>query len=394
MTVDAHTRSIALMKFLSALAIRLGVADHVYVVGGAVRNFLMGHRIKDIDVVIDTVGAGKNSEWFALEVEKAIPVTTNLTTNQYGVAILTIAGGGWHIEKGVTVGREVIEIANARRESYGAPEGKGYKPHLVEPCTIHEDLLRREFTFNTLLWRMSDLTDGPEKASVLDLTGRGRSDLEKRLLNTPSPPDKTFSDDPTRMLRAVKFVVRYNFLFDQDVYQCIRANAPKLRQMPWEAVRKILVEDILQGPDPQVAIALLRALNLAPVIKTWLDEEPGFATALGRSLAEADVDVILDLHQLGWSMKSPLGFLDAAGFSRVREILNSLPPEDRTPFVEALKKPPVDQGALFSKYQLEGKDRQRVVQEARKVLLLAPESIGKLHSVVDLALKLQRDGVT
>jgi tRNA nucleotidyltransferase/poly(A) polymerase len=374
------------MKFLADLALKLRVADDVYIVGGAVRNFLMGVPIKDIDVVIDTVGAGKDSEWLAKEIQKAIPVATNLTTNQYGVALLAVSPG-WHIEKGVTGGREVIEIANARKESYGAPEGKGYKPHMVEPCTIQEDLLRREFTFNTLLWKLSDLVEGPEKAPVTDLLGV-RGHLEKRALLTPSPPDKTFSDDPTRMLRAVKFVTRYGFFIDPEVFASIQRNAPKLRQMPWDAVRKLLIEDILQGPEPRSAIALMGNLKLTPVLKTWLDEEPGFGSALGRALCDTSVDVhvILDLYDQEWEMKSPLSFLDIQGRRRLREILKTTDPDTHFAFVEALKKPPIDQSKLFSKYKLEGKDRQRVVRVAREVLLREPEQLRRLFEETDFRL--------
>ena len=385
--MDAHERSVALMKHLAAVAVQSGVGDHVYIVGGAVRNFLMGSKIKDIDIVIDTVGAGKDSEWFADQVRKSVssnvPGNTNLTTNQYGVAILTVRE--WKID-GAFVGRQVIEIANARRESYGAPEGKGYKPHLVERCTIQEDLLRREFTFNTLLWRMADLVDGPEKAEVLDLTGQGRSDLEGRVIHTPSPPDKTFSDDPTRMLRAVKFVARYGFRTSVDVFASILRNASKLRQMPWEAVRKILVEDILEGPNPRQSVVFMQSLGLTPVLKTWLDEEQGFRTALGRALNEADPDLILDLYDLDWTMSTPISFLTKEGRQRLREIIKDMDPNVAYGFVQSLQRPPVDQPALFEKYKLQGKDRGRVLHVAREALLQGPSEANRLHDVVDVLL--------
>lgn len=141
--------SIALMQFLSAVARRLQVGEHIYVVGGAVRNFVLGAPVKDVDVVIDSVALhGKDSEWFAKKVAEAIPAPTNLTTNQYGVAILTVTGD-WMVG-GMNLKGEVIEIANTRKESYGGAGGKGYKPHTIEPATIKEDVLRREFTFNCM----------------------------------------------------------------------------------------------------------------------------------------------------------------------------------------------------------------------------------------------------
>lgn len=147
---EAHAKSLALMKFLSKLAKSLGpkVGEHVYVVGGAVRDFVLDRPIKDVDVVVDSVALGRDSEWFARQVEKAIPVQTNFVTNQYGVVLMKVLGD-WMLD-GLNMKGEDIEIANARKESYGGEEGKGYKPHMVEPSTIEEDVVRRELTYNCM----------------------------------------------------------------------------------------------------------------------------------------------------------------------------------------------------------------------------------------------------
>jgi tRNA nucleotidyltransferase/poly(A) polymerase len=368
------TKVTALMKFLSKAAKQLGVGNHVFIVGGAVRNFIMGLPPKDVDVVVDTVALGskKDSGWFASQLAKLIPVHTNLTTNQYGVAILTVAGP-WQLN-GFDMQGEVIEIANARKESYGDPSGKGYKPHLVEPATIEQDLERREFTFNTLLWRLADLEHGPDKAEVLDLLGVGLKHLEDRELRTPVDPDKTFSDDPTRLLRAVKFVAKYGFKIPPDMKASIQRNAPKLKQMPWDAVRKILVDDIIQGPAPRKSVALLHDLGLGEVLKEMLHGEPGFATALSRSLPEQDIHLVLDLVDLGWTIRTPVSFLRASDLQRLRDILlqNATDQAFEHKFVKALIKPPIDQVRLFDALQLKGGDRQRVAQEARRLLLDEP----------------------
>lgn len=233
----------SLMMFLAREANQLGVGQHVYVVGGAVRNHLMGLPPKDIDVVVDSVslGKGRDSAWFAEQVQRAIPTQTDLTTNQYGVAILTVKGS-WVLD-GQDLRGEVIEIANARKESYAGAggKGKGYKPDEVVPATITEDVNRREFTFNTLLWRMLDLAEGPDKAEVIDLTGVGRQHLREKLIQTPLDPDRTFSDDPTRMLRLVRFAVKYDMKVHPDVAAAVRRNAHRLMDMPWEAVGALLV---------------------------------------------------------------------------------------------------------------------------------------------------------
>jgi tRNA nucleotidyltransferase/poly(A) polymerase len=378
------TKAAALMKFLARLAKRLGVGSHTYVVGGAVRNHLMGLPPKDIDVVIDSVALkGKDSEWFAKEIQSAIPVRTNLTTNQYGVAILTLAEP-WLVEPSFTLPKgETIEIANARKESYSgdaAGPGKGYKPHMVEPATIEEDTLRREFSVNTLLWRLIDLEEGPEHAQALDPTGRGLEDLKERVLRTPQAPDKTFADDPTRMLRAVKFVAKYGFKIAPEVEESIRRNAAQLKKMPWDAVRKILTDDILDGAYPQKSVALMKELGLADVLKEMLHENPGFASALGRYFTSQswDVGVVLDLLDLGWTVRTPLSFLDRAGQARLREILfgHADEPTFEVTFVTGLIKPPVDQQRFFTDFAIPPKERQVVVQVARKLLLDEPQLLG------------------
>jgi len=381
------TKITALMKFLSQVSKRLGVGEHVYIVGGAVRNFMLGLPPKDVDVVIDSIALrGKDSAWFAQQLQRSISAATNLTTNQYGVAILTVSGS-WVLD-GHDMKGEIIEIANARKESYGGEEGKGYKPHLVEPATIEEDLLRREFTFNTLLWRLLDLEHGPERAEVLDLLGSGKQHLEERLLTTPLNPDRTFSDDPTRMLRAIKFTAKYGFKIPAEVVASIRRNAPKLKQMPWDAVRKILIDDILEGPSPRQSVKLMHDLGLGEVLKEMLHEEPGFSAALSRSLPEKEIHLVLDLLDLGWAVRAPVSFLDEKGLKRLREILlsNATDLSFEKKFVDSLKKPPVNQVRLFETLNLQGQARGTVVQEARAVLLEHPElanSPSDLESIVE-----------
>jgi tRNA nucleotidyltransferase/poly(A) polymerase len=262
---------------------------------------------------------------------------------------------------------------------------------MVEPATIEEDLIRREFTFNTLLWRLLDLEHGPDRAEVIDLLGKGKKHLEEKELRTPVDPDKTFSDDPTRMLRAIKFVAKYGFRIPPDVVASIRRNAPKLKQMPWDAVRKILVEDILEGPAPRASVKLMHDLGLGHVLGEMLHEQPGFASALGRGLTDKEVHLVLDLLDLGWVMKSPVGFLDRAQQLRLREILleNAEDPGFEHLFVQSLSKPPVDQQRLFTEYAIPPKERGQVGQVARQTLLERPELAkdpGKLEDAVEAIL--------
>ena len=371
---EEHRRSIALMKFLSGIAKRLGVAEHVYVVGGAVRNFLIGQPIKDIDVVVDsvTLGGRKNSEWFAQQVARAIPAATNLTTNQYGVAILTVSGF-WNLD-GEDMQGEVIEIANARKESYSGVggKGKGYKPTDVQPATIEEDVFRREFTFNTLLWRLLDLTEGPDKAEVIDLTGLGRQHLEERLMHTPLDPDRTFTDDPTRMLRAIKFFVKYSLKLSSDVVSAIQRNAGKLKEMPWEAVANILVRDILDTPKAREALVVMRSLGLIEVLADMIRTEKPFAAFMaGQMTVDKDVQLLLDLAGLGLGDKA-LSFLTPEQQGRLREITVPMERQQASTFLAALKSPPIDNMALIEEFNLPPKDRGILAPTARRLMLEQP----------------------
>jgi len=373
-----HKKSVALMKFLSSVARKEGVAKHVYVVGGAVRNYLLGVPIKDIDVVVDSVelGQGRDSEWFAKQVADAIPAPSSLVTNQYGVAILTVKGE-WELD-GIDLKGEVIEIANARKESYegGGGKGKGYKPTDVSPATIQEDVFRREFTFNTLLWRLLDLADGPDKAEVIDLTGLGRAHLDEKLISTPVDPDKTFSDDPTRQLRILKFLLRYGLKISPDVAASVKRNAPKLKQMPWEAVANILVHDILDSPRASEGLRVMRSLGMLDVLVEMIRETPPFAAYMNRQLSSGNrpVALLLELADIGFSDKA-MEFLTTPQKSRFKSISESLDPDEARKLLDALKRPPADNAALIQEFALEGRDRGVLVSVARDVLIEDPSTL-------------------
>lgn len=368
----SHAKSIALMKFLSEVARGVGAAEHVYVVGGAVRNYLLGVPIKDIDVVVDSVALGRDSDWFARQVVKAVPTGTNITTNQYGVAIITIKGD-WMLD-GYPMNGEIIEIANARKESYSGVggKGKGYKPTDVQPATIEEDVFRREFTFNTLLWKMLDLAEGPDRAEVIDLTGLGRSHLEEKLVQTPLDPDRTFSDDPTRMLRAIKFLVKYDLRLSPEVQASIRQNASKMKNMPWEAVGKILVGDILSTPMARESLLMMAGLGLVEVLAEMIQENPPFAAYMaGQFNANRNVALLLDLADLGLGSR-PVGFLKKDQQIRLREITTPMHHDEASDYFDRLKKPPIDNVALIEEFNLQGRERASLALIAQEVMLEEP----------------------
>lgn len=370
---SAEQRATALMKFLSRIAISLGVAEHIYIVGGAVRNHLLGLAPKDIDVVVDSLAlGGKDSDWFARQIAKDIPAQTNLTTNQYGVAILTVKSD-WFLDE-IPMKGEVIEIANARKESYGESggKGKGYKPTDVQPATIEEDVYRREFTFNTLLWRLLDLAEGPDKAEVIDLTGLGKSHLEQKLIHTPLDPDKTFGDDPTRMLRAIKFLIKYDLEIAPPVAASIRQNAEKMKQMPWEAVATILVRDILGTPSARESLLTMASLGLIDTLADMIrDERPFAAYMAGQFTQNRNVGLLLDLADLGLGSK-PVDFLTKIQQIRLREITTPMDRDEASEFFDRLRKPAINSVALIEEFKLEGRERGEISKIAIEAILASP----------------------
>lgn len=371
---DRHDAQIALLKFLSTVARRAGVADHVYVVGGAVRDFVMGRPIKDVDVVVDAVslGRGRDSAWFAQQVVRSIPTAASYVTNQYGVAIVTV-NGPWTLDRHDLTG-EVIEIANARKESYGAggDAGNGYKPTDVQPATIQEDVERREFTWNTLLWRLRDLAEGPARAEVIDLTGCGIRDLREGVMRCPRDPGIVFSDDPTRMIRLIKFVGRYGFKVPPDVAAAVRRNAPKMANAPWEAIATILVRDVLDKPYARRVLPMMRDLGLFDAIVDMIAGNPPFRTYLERELRGKPAHIVADLLRHGLSDPTPVRVLTPAQRDRFIEAVEGLSPTDAQLLADALQRPPVDNNAIIAEFALRPEHRGRIAPIAREALLADP----------------------
>lgn len=374
-----HDASLALIKFLSDLSKQLGVSRHVYVVGGAVRNFVLDptggkYPVKDIDVVIDSVALdGKDSEWFAAQVARAIPVKTNITTNQYGVALLHISGD-WMLGDQNLKGED-IEIANARTESYA--DG-GYTPDQVNKSTIHEDVVRREFTFNTLLWRLHDLAEGPDKAAILDLTGCGLRDLQEGVMRCPVSPDKTFTDDPSRMIRAIKFLIKYGFTISLEVERSIMKNKDKLKNIPHAHLSNMLINTFLREPTGKRAIIEMHKLGLLDVIKEIARTEKPFREALANwADSEAQVEFLFDLMDFGLPAGKRLNFLTPAQQQQVRSHTVDMGHAKAEQYLQVLTQPGkvLDTKALMLEFNLTGPAVKQIQDVARSVLVLSPELV-------------------
>ena len=325
------------MKFLSRVAEGLRIGKHVYVVGGAVRDFILNQPIKDVDMMIDSVALnGKDADWFASQLRRQIPAATSLDTNKYGVAILTI-NGDWSLD-GFSMKGQTIDIATARRESYGGASGKGHKPTKVSPATAADDVARREFTFNTLMWRLAELAHGPEKAEIVDITGCGMADLKAGMMRCPSDPDTTFADDPTRMLRAVKFLIRYGFRIDHEVEAAIRRNAGKLAEVSYEAIFKLLI-GVLKDRNGVKALREMKRLGLLPVVAKMIQDSEPFAASMRGWAADQNLAELFELLDAGLPIGIELGFLTLRQQERLRMVVVGMTPAEQRELLANLKQP-------------------------------------------------------
>lgn len=214
------------------------LAARAWVVGGYVRDHLLGRVRAEIDVVVEEGGAPQLAVRFAQLAGAGPPVTFE----RYGTAQVTLPG-------------HLVEFVSARSESY-PPDSR--KPH-VQPASLEEDLRRRDFTVNTLLMDF----DG----NIHDRLGGARADLDAHILRTPADPLQTFNDDPLRMLRAVRFAAQLGFELAPDLVPAMRRLNGRLvspvisAERIADELRKMLVSD-----RPRLALELLEAGGLLEVV--------------------------------------------------------------------------------------------------------------------------------
>lgn len=194
--------------------------NKLYIVGGFVRDRIMGNPPSDD---IDIVYAGNALELAEFLYAKGLSLHPPVTYPRFGTAMISIDGIN-------------IELVSARKESYSH---NSRKPK-VEPASLYDDIIRRDFTINTLV-------ENIHTGEIQDLTAYAMDDIKNRLIRTPLDPDITFYDDPLRMLRAIRFSVKFNFTIEEHTYDAITANSNRLDIISRERIRdefaKILLSD-------------------------------------------------------------------------------------------------------------------------------------------------------
>jgi len=225
-----------------------------YVVGGFVRDFLIGReQKKDVDFVV--VGSGLE---FAKKFDEAMKQEGSLVEFPDFDTARYVVGEG---EKQL-----VLEFAGARSESY---RSDSRKPQ-VEPTTLEGDLKRRDFTVNAMAVAVEAFTGlrAPTKTSIkkhlVDPFG-GQEDLVEKILRTPLDPDITFSDDPLRMMRAIRFAGQLDFGIDHQTLESIFKNRERIKIISVERVQEELVK-MMGVAKPSICLTLLFQTQLLDLI--------------------------------------------------------------------------------------------------------------------------------
>src|SRR4030095_14763169 len=191
MEINCTEKELFIFKEVAHAAEQLQV--EAYLIGGFVRDKIIGRDTKDADVVC--VGDGIK---LAKEVAKRFnPVPHVSVFKTYGTAHIKVASGGEVLD-----GAFDLEFVGARRESYTY---HSRNPE-VTPGTLEDDQLRRDFTMNALAISLNATNYG----KLIDPV-RGVDDLKRKIIKTPLDPLQTFSDDPLRMMRAIRFATQLNF---------------------------------------------------------------------------------------------------------------------------------------------------------------------------------------
>ena len=166
-----------------------------------------------------------------------------------------------------------IEIAETRKESYI----KDSRKPIVESTTLQEDLLRRDFTINAIAMSLNNESFG----KIIDPLG-GIKDLNKGLLITPLDPDETFSDDPLRMLRAVRFAAKLNFQIASNILDSISRMSSRLEIISWERITEEIVK-CLKTDKPSIAFYLMKDTGLLKFVFPEMDVMSGVEIIDGKS---------------------------------------------------------------------------------------------------------------
>lgn len=241
-----------IFNVLSQVSADLGLRS--YVIGGYVRDFLLDRPCKDIDIVVEGKGIA-----LAQAFATAIEANDVIVFENFGTAMVK------HKDF-------EVEFVGARKESY---RRNSRKP-IVEAGTLTDDQLRRDFTINALSISLNDTDYG----QLHDPFG-GVADLNAGLIKTPTAPDRTFSDDPLRMMRAIRFATQLDFRIEDKTFASIGRNKDRISIISAERIH-VELNKIILAQRPSLGFKLLFKTGLLALIFPELQRMHGVDVMDGR----------------------------------------------------------------------------------------------------------------
>ncbi len=233
MTFEFSTQELAVLNLVKDAAKEIKV--EAYAVGGFTRDKILNRPVKDIDFVC--VGSGIA---LAKSVAKLLPGNPKVSIfKNFGTAMVHYKD----LE---------LEFVGARKESYNRDSRKP----IVEDGTLEDDQNRRDFTINAM-----GISLGSESFGELVDPFDGIGDINRKIIKTPLEPGITFSDDPLRMLRAIRFATQLNFKIDTVTFNAIKENASRIKIISYERITAELNKIIL-ADQPSIGFKLLFESNL------------------------------------------------------------------------------------------------------------------------------------
>lgn len=335
--MNQNSRSIEItnttLARIGALADEWGV--EAYVVGGYVRDRVLGKTVNDIDIVV--VGDGIA---FARKVADALHIKNVVTFEKFGTAMLPFEGGK-------------IEFVAARTERYDSASRKPEVSH----GSLATDLSRRDFTVNALAASINNVAFG-ELIDPFD----GRGDIGRCILRTPLAPEQTFDDDPLRMMRAVRFASQLGFEIVPPAIRAIEEKADRIKIVSMERISDEFMK-ILASPKPSIGLKLLHDTGLAKHVFPELVDMVGVeqrkdyhhkdvflhTLKVVDNICESTTDVWLRFAALVHDIAKPRtkGFKEGVGWTfhghedlgarMMRPLFRRMKlPQDKLPYVEQL----------------------------------------------------------
>ncbi len=254
MNFSEEIDQLQVIKSVSTAACELGY--EAYIVGGFVRDLILKRPSKDIDFVC--IGSGID---FARKVMEITPGARDYSYfKNFGTAKVEVSD--WH-----------LEFVGARKESYR----KDSRKPIVEDGTLSDDQKRRDFTINTMAIGINKGNYG-----VLIDPFNGVEDLNNKMLKTPLEPSETFSDDPLRMMRAIRFASQLSFDIDTDTFEAIIQNANRIKIVSSERIVDEL-NKIIESPVPSYGLNFLFRAKLMEIIFPEMCALHGVETKKGKS---------------------------------------------------------------------------------------------------------------